>query len=162
MACKRSGVRVSVAPRFRRSEAICADLDRLLIVQEVTLSSELICSGVLAGQHAAALLVTMLAVAGAGWEPKWEPMGELHAAAGGMKTSRAARCTGNSAYARGPLQEGGPEGWTAPGAVGPGGRIEGFAARSGRAGELGHSPGLRGACSRRLSLTKRADCPEHA
>jgi hypothetical protein len=41
MACKRSGVRVSVAPRFRRSEAICADLDRLLIVQEVILSGEL-------------------------------------------------------------------------------------------------------------------------
>jgi hypothetical protein len=41
MACKRSGVRVSVAPRFRRSKAICADLDRLLIVQEVSSSGEL-------------------------------------------------------------------------------------------------------------------------
>jgi hypothetical protein len=41
MACKRSGVRVSVAPRFRRSEAIYADLDRLLIVQEVSLSDGL-------------------------------------------------------------------------------------------------------------------------
>jgi len=41
MACKRSGVRVSVAPRFRRSMAIYADLYRLLNVQEVTLSSEL-------------------------------------------------------------------------------------------------------------------------
>jgi hypothetical protein len=41
MACKRSGVRVSVAPRFRRSEAIYADLDRLLIVREVSLSDGL-------------------------------------------------------------------------------------------------------------------------
>src|SRR6266567_6444813 len=41
MACKRPGVRVPLAPRFRRSKAICADLDRLLIVQEVMLSGEL-------------------------------------------------------------------------------------------------------------------------
>jgi len=38
MACKRPGVRIPIAPRFRSSEAIYADLDRLLIVQEVMLS----------------------------------------------------------------------------------------------------------------------------
>src|ERR1022692_29937 len=57
MACKRSGVRVSVAPHSRRSEAFCADLDRLLIVQEVTLSGELARSGVLAGQRIIAVPV---------------------------------------------------------------------------------------------------------
>jgi len=41
MACKRPGVRVPLAPRFRSSEATYADLDRLLIVQEVVLSDEL-------------------------------------------------------------------------------------------------------------------------
>jgi hypothetical protein len=57
MACKRSGVRVSVAPRFRSSEAIYADFDRLLTVQEVTLSGELARSGVLPGQRIIAVPV---------------------------------------------------------------------------------------------------------
>jgi hypothetical protein len=51
MACKRSGVRIPTAPRFRSSEAVCADLDRLLFVQQVTLSGELAWPGVLAGQR---------------------------------------------------------------------------------------------------------------
>ncbi len=41
MACKRSGVRIPIAPRFRSSKSIYADLDLLLIMQEVTLSGEL-------------------------------------------------------------------------------------------------------------------------
>jgi hypothetical protein len=41
MACKRSGVRIPIAPRFRSSEAIFADHDHLLFVQEVTLYGEL-------------------------------------------------------------------------------------------------------------------------
>jgi hypothetical protein len=64
MACKRSGVRISLAPRFRSSEAVYADLDRLLIVQEVTLSGELACSGVPAGQRAVAPLIGH---SGCGW-----------------------------------------------------------------------------------------------
>jgi hypothetical protein len=41
MACKRPGVRVPLAPRFRSSKAVYGDLDRLLIVQEVMLSGGL-------------------------------------------------------------------------------------------------------------------------
>jgi hypothetical protein len=64
MACKRPGFRVPFAPRFRRSKAVCADLGRLLIVQEVTQFGELAWSDVPAGQGA---VTSLIGHSGCGW-----------------------------------------------------------------------------------------------
>ena len=92
MACKRAGVRVPLAPRFRSSEAVYGDLERLLIVQEVTLSGELTWPDVLAGQRAVTALIGHICGPG------------LSSWLSAIRSARAAQVHGGPGWSPGPTR----------------------------------------------------------